>query len=78
MEKITKKKLKLYFKDAENTQRTVSVDYPQASYKDEDINKAMDEILKSGVLETKKGALTTKANAEMETIEKAPYTITQA
>ncbi len=76
MEKITNKKLKLYFKDAENTQRTVSVDYPKESYQDEDINKAMDDILKSGVLETKKGALATKANAEMETIEKSPYTIT--
>ena len=78
MEKITNKKLKLYFKDAENTQRTISVDYPQASYQDEDVNKAMDDVLKSGVLETKKGPLTTKANAEMETIEKAPYTITLA
>lgn len=78
MEKITKKKLKLYFKDAENTQRTVSIDYPKDSYQDSDINEAMDQILKSGVLETKKGALATKANAEMETIEKAPYTITKA
>lgn len=78
MEKITNKKLKLYFKDAENTQRTVSVDYPKESYLDEDINKAMDAILKSGVLETKRGGLATKANAEMETIEKSPYNITQA
>ena len=78
MEKTINKKLKLYFKDAENTQRTISIDYPKESYQDTDINSAMDKILKSGALETKKGALATKANAEMETIEKAPYTITQA
>ena len=76
MEKIINKKLKLYFKDAQNTQRTVSVDYPKESYQDSDINAAMDQILKSGVLETKKGALATKASAEMEVIEKSPYTIT--
>lgn len=76
MEKIINKKLKLYFKDAQNTQRTVSIDYPKDSYQDSDINAAMDQILKSGVLETKKGALATKASAEMEVIEKAPYTIT--
>lgn len=76
MEKIINKKLKLYFKDAQNTQRTVSIDYPKDSYQDSDINAAMDQILKSGVLETKKGALATKASAEMEVIEKSPYTIT--
>lgn len=76
MEKIINKKLKLYFKDAQNTQRTVSIDYPKDSYQDSDINEAMDQILKSGVLETKKGALATKASAEMEVIEKSPYTIT--
>lgn len=76
MEKIINKKLKLYFKDDQNTQRTVSIDYPKDSYQDSDINAAMDQILKSGVLETKKGALATKASAEMEVIEKSPYTIT--
>ena len=75
MEKITKRKLKLYFKDADNTQRTVAVDYPKDNYEDNDIKLAMDKIIGSGVLETKKGKVTTKANAEMETIEKAPYDI---
>ncbi|WP_311492038.1 DUF2922 domain-containing protein [uncultured Anaerococcus sp.] len=78
MTKTIKKKLKLYFKDANNGQRTVAIDYPKDSYDDNDVSTAMNTILKSGVLETKKGKLTTKANAEMETIEKSPYQLTQA
>ena len=38
----------------------------------------MDKIIESGVLETKKGKVTTKANAEIETIEKSPFDVTQA
>lgn len=78
MEKTIKRKLKLYFKDADNTQRTVSVDYPKENYQDADVKGAMDKIIESGVLETKKGKVTTKANAEMETIEKSPFDVTQA
>lgn len=78
MEKTTKRKLKLYFKDADNTQRTVSIDYPKDNYDDAKISGAMDEIIGSGVLETKKGKVTTKANAEMETIEKSPFNVKQA
>lgn len=78
MEKTTNRKLKLYFKDAENAQRTVSIDYPSQNYTESEINDAMDKIIASGVLETKNGKLTTKANAEMETIEKSPYNITKA
>lgn len=78
MEKTTNRKLKLYFKDSENAQRTVSIDYPSQNYTESDINDAMDKIIASGVLETKNGKLTTKANAEMETIEKSPYNITKA
>ena len=73
MEKTIKRKLKLYFKDVSNSQRTISIDYPKA-----DVSTAMDNILKSGVLETKKGKLTTKANAEMETVEKSPYDLIKA
>ena len=54
MEKTIKRKLKLYFKDAENTQRTVSIDYPKDNYQDADVKAAMDKIIESGVLETKK------------------------
>ena len=78
MKKTIKRKLKLYFKDADNTQRTVSIDYPKDNYQDADIKAAMDKIVKSGVLETKKGKVTTKANAEMETIEKSPFDVTKA
>lgn len=78
MEKTTNRKLKLYFKDTENAQRTVSIDYPSQNYTESDINDAMDKIIASGVLETKNGKLTTKANAEMETVEKSPYNITKA
>lgn len=78
MEKTIKRKLKLYFKDASNSQRTIAIDYPKESYNDADISTAMDNILKSGVLEAKKGKLTTKANAEMETVEKSPYDLIQA
>lgn len=78
MEKTTNRKLKLYFKDAENAQRTVSIDYPSKNYTESEINDAMDKIIASGVLETKNGKLTTKANAEMETVEKSPYNITKA
>ena len=78
MEKTTNRKLKLYFKDAENAQRTVSIDYPSQNYTESDINDAMDKIIASGVLATKNGKLTTKANAEMETVEKSPYNITKA
>lgn len=75
MSKIVNTKLKLYFKDADSAQRTISVDMPKASYTDDEINTAMDSIIKSNVLLTKKGALTTKSNAELEVIEKSPYTI---
>lgn len=77
MKKTIKRKLKLYFKDADNTQRTVSIDYPKDNYQDADVKAAMDKIVKSGVLETKKGKVTTKANAEMETIEKSPFDVTK-
>lgn len=75
MSKIVNTKLKLYFKDVDSAQRTISVDMPKASYTDDEINTAMDSIIKSNVLLTKKGALTTKSNAELEVIEKSPYTI---
>lgn len=78
MEKTIKRKLKLYFKDADNTQRTVSIDYPKDNYQDADVKAAMDKILASGVLETKKGKVTTKANAEMETVEKSPFAVNEA
>lgn len=78
MEKTSKRRLKLYFKDAEKAQRTVSIDYPRASYDDAEVKKAMDNIIASGVLEGKKGKLTDKAKAEMETIEKSPYDLNKA
>ena len=78
MKKTTSKKLKLHFKDAGNTQRTVSIDHPKESYQDTDISSAMEKIIVSGVLETKNGKLTTKANAEIETIEKTPYDLNKA
>ncbi|WP_311487374.1 DUF2922 domain-containing protein [uncultured Anaerococcus sp.] len=78
MEKTIKRKLKLYFKDADNTQRTVSIDHPKDNYQDADVKTAMDKILASGVLETKKGKVTTKANAEIETVEKSPFAVNEA
>lgn len=78
MEKTINQKLKLYFKDDANSQRTVSIDYPKKNYEDKDVSSAMDKILASGVLETKKGKITSKAKAEMEKIEKSPYDLTQA
>lgn len=78
MEKVSKRRLKLYFKDADNSQRTISIDNPAETYTDEAIKGAMDTIIATGVLETKKGKVTTKANAEMETIEKVPYNLKKA
>lgn len=78
MEKTIKKRLKLYFKDNDNSQRSLTIDYPKESYKDTDVSAAMDKILASGVLETKKGKLSTKSNAEIETVEKAPFDVKKA
>lgn len=78
MEKTIKRRLKLYFKDADNTQRTVSVDYPKEEYDDAKVSGAMDKILSSTVLETKKGKVTTKTKAEMEIIQKSPFDVNKA
>lgn len=78
MEKITNKKLKLYFKDNLNAQRTISIDYPRDIYDDEEIKLAMDKIISSNVLETKTGPIVTKASAEVETIEKSPFNLNTA
>lgn len=78
MKNTNSKKLKLYFKDANNTQRTVTIDQTKDTYKDADVSAAMDKIIESQVLETKKGLLTSKAKAEIETIEKAALEIKQA
>lgn len=78
MKNTNSKKLKLYFKDANNTQRTVTIDQTKDTYKDADVSAAMDKIIASQVLETKKGLLTSKAKAEIETIEKAALEIKQA
>ena len=71
MKNTNSKKLKLYFKDANNTQRTVTIDQAKDTYKDADVSAAMDKIIESQVLETKKGLINSKARAEVETIEKA-------
>lgn len=78
MKNTNSKKLKLYFKDANNTQRTVTIDQAKDSYKDADVSAAMDKIIESQVLETKKGLINSKARAEVETIEKAALDVIQA
>ena len=70
--------MKLYFKDANNTQRTVTIDQAKDTYKDADVSAAMDKIIESQVLETKKGLINSKARAEVETIEKAALDVIQA
>ena len=78
MKNTNSKKLKLYFKDAQNTQRTVTIDQAKDTYKDADVSAAMDKIIESQVLETKKGLINSKARAEVETIEKAALDVKQA
>lgn len=78
MKNTNSKKLKLYFKDANNTQRTVTIDQAKDTYKDADVSTAMDKIIESQVLETKKGLINSKARAEVETIEKAALDVIQA
>ncbi|EEI85893.1 DUF2922 domain-containing protein [Anaerococcus lactolyticus] len=78
MKNTNSKKLKLYFKDANNTQRTVTIDQAKDTYKDADVSAAMDKIIESQVLETKKGLINSKARAEVETIEKAALDVIQA
>lgn len=78
MKNTNSKKLKLYFKDAQNTQRTVTIDQAKDTYKDADVSAAMDKIIESQVLETKKGLINSKARAEVETIEKAALDVIQA
>lgn len=77
MKNTNSKKLKLYFKDAQNTQRTVTIDQAKDTYKDADVSAAMDKIIESQVLETKKGLINSKARAEVETIEKAALDVIQ-
>ena len=60
MKNTNSKKLKLYFKDAKNTQRTVTIDQAKDTYKDADVSAAMDKIIESQVLETKKGLINSK------------------
>ena len=78
MKNTNSKKLKLYFKDANNTQRTVTIDQAKDTYKNADVSAAMDKIIESQVLETKKGLINSKARAEVETIEKAALDVIQA
>lgn len=78
MKNTNSKKLKLYFKDANNTQRTVTIDQAKDTYKDADVSAAMDKIIESQVLETKKGLINSKARAEVETIEKAALDVIKA
>lgn len=78
MKNTNSKKLKLYFKDAQNTQRTVTIDQAKDTYKDADVSAAMDKIIESQVLETKKGLINSKERAEVETIEKAALDVIQA
>lgn len=68
-------KLKLYFKDGEKAQRTVSVDYPKASYEESDIKTAMDNIITSNTLRTKKAPIKTKTKAELESISRLTYNV---
>lgn len=75
MEKIIDNKLKLYFKDASGSQRTISIDKPKAAYAEIDIKDAMDKIIESNVLMTSKGQIATREKAHMEKIEKSPYKV---
>ena len=64
------RKLKLYFKDDFSNAKSLTVDYPKASYEPADLSAAMDQMIDSGVLVTKDGPIATKTKAEIETIQK--------
>ncbi|WP_394019049.1 DUF2922 domain-containing protein [Anaerococcus cruorum] len=67
---MANRKLKLYFKDASQNQKSVSVDYPKADYTPVELKATMDRMLASNVLITKYGPVTLKDKAELETITK--------
>ena len=64
------RKLKLYFKDASQNQKSISVDYPKTDYTPDELRSAMDRMLASNVITTKFGTVTLKDKAELETITK--------
>ena len=41
------RKLKLYFKDASQNQKSISVDYPKTDYTPDELRSAMDRMLAS-------------------------------
>jgi len=57
------RKLKLYFKDASQNQKSISVDYPKTDYTPDELRSAMDRMLASNVLTTKFGTVTLKDKA---------------
>ena len=67
---MTKRKLKLYFKDESSSSKSLTIDYPKTDYTSEEIKESMDLIIKSKVLVTKNGPIATKTKAEIETIDK--------
>ncbi len=67
---MANRKLKLYFKDASQNQKSLAVDYPKTDYSPAELKAAMDRILASTVLITKYGPVTLKDKAELETITK--------
>ena len=64
------RKLKLYFKDASQNQKSISVDYPKTDYTPDELRSAMDRMLASNVITTKFGTVTLKDKQELETITK--------
>ncbi|WP_416334892.1 DUF2922 domain-containing protein [Anaerococcus sp. DFU013_CI05] len=67
---MANRKLKLYFKDASQNQKSVSIDYPRADYSPSDLKAAMDRMLASTVLVTKYGPVSIKDKAELENVTK--------
>ena len=75
MEKTIDKKLKLYFKDANGSQRTITIDKPKPSYTDTDIKTAMDKMIGANVLMTSKGPIATREKAHVEKKKKNPFQV---
>lgn len=72
------RKLKLYFKDANNGSKTVTIDYPKDSYEASEVEGAMTAMIEADVIRTKNGNIAVIDKAELETVSKDTVIAKQA
>lgn len=71
----TKTRVKLQFRDEKGSTRIISIDRPKEGLTNEEVKKAMDEIIAAKALGTKNGNLVAKVKAVKETVESHDFDV---